>query len=96
MSMVTKCISQIPDENGDFGGTIIGSDNMDISQLYDGWIDLFGWVRAATTTVQLHTNHGVQTKILSTTTHMASTPTTSTTKLVMLIGATTPLPMEAT
>ena len=35
--------TQIPDENGDFGGTIIGSDNMDISQLYDGWIDLFGW-----------------------------------------------------
>lgn len=25
------------------GGTVVGSDNIHISQNYDGWIDLFGW-----------------------------------------------------
>ena len=29
--------------NGGYGGTVEGSDNMDISSTYDGWIDLFGW-----------------------------------------------------
>ena len=28
---------------GDPGGTVAGSDNANISQDYDGWIDLFGW-----------------------------------------------------
>ena len=28
---------------GNIGGTVSGSDNCNISQTYDGWIDLFGW-----------------------------------------------------
>jgi hypothetical protein len=35
--------TQIPDENGYYGGTVNGSDNHFISQNYNGWIDLFGW-----------------------------------------------------
>ena len=35
--------TQMPDEYGSFGGTVIESDNNDISQDYSGWIDLFGW-----------------------------------------------------
>ena len=35
--------TQTPDNNGNAGGTINGSDNKNISQTYDGWIDLFGW-----------------------------------------------------
>ncbi len=34
--------TQIP-EYGEPGGTVPGSDNANISQVYDGWIDLFGW-----------------------------------------------------
>lgn len=35
--------TQIPDSNGNVGGTVSGSDNSNISQTYTGWIDLFGW-----------------------------------------------------
>ncbi len=35
--------TQIPDGLGNVGGTVIGSDNNNISQTYSGWIDLFGW-----------------------------------------------------
>ena len=35
--------TQIPDQYGHAGGTVIGSDNSNISQTYSGWIDLFGW-----------------------------------------------------
>lgn len=35
--------TQIPDLYGSYGGTIIGSDNTNISSTYCGWIDLFGW-----------------------------------------------------
>ena len=35
--------SQTPDDYGNFGGTINGSDNNDISSTYEGWIDLFCW-----------------------------------------------------
>lgn len=35
--------TQTPDESGNMGGTVIGSDNRDISPTYSGWIDLFGW-----------------------------------------------------
>ena len=35
--------TQIPDANGNVGGTVSGSDNNNISQTYTGWIDLFGW-----------------------------------------------------
>lgn len=35
--------TQTPDENGYYGGTINGSDNANISETYEGWIDLFGW-----------------------------------------------------
>ena len=32
-----------PENNGFIGGTVIGSDNHNISSTYSGWIDLFGW-----------------------------------------------------
>ena len=35
--------TQTPDNNGNVGGTINGSDNANISSNYSGWIDLFGW-----------------------------------------------------
>lgn len=35
--------TQIPDYQGFVGGTVYGSDNIYISQDYNGWIDLFGW-----------------------------------------------------
>ena len=35
--------TQTPDPYGNVGGTVIGSDNLNIAQDYDGWIDLFGW-----------------------------------------------------
>ncbi len=35
--------TQTPDYLGNAGGTVIGSDNANISPTYDGWIDLFGW-----------------------------------------------------
>jgi hypothetical protein len=35
--------SQIPDGGGNYGGTVSGSDNSNISNTYSGWIDLFGW-----------------------------------------------------
>ena len=35
--------TQTPDEDGYYGGTINGSDNANISETYEGWIDLFGW-----------------------------------------------------
>ena len=35
--------TQTPDNNGYYGGTVIGSDNKNISGTYNGWIDLFGW-----------------------------------------------------
>ena len=35
--------TQIPDLSGAVGGTVIGSDNTEISSTYNGWIDLFGW-----------------------------------------------------
>ena len=35
--------TQTPDGNGNYGGTMIGNDNCNISQSYSGWIDLFGW-----------------------------------------------------
>lgn len=35
--------TQTPDGWGRWGGTVIGSDNLEISQTYSGWIDLFGW-----------------------------------------------------
>ena len=35
--------TQTPDNNGYFGGTVNGSDNANISETYEGWIDLFGW-----------------------------------------------------
>lgn len=35
--------TQYPDSYGAFGGTINGSDNSNISESYNGWIDLFGW-----------------------------------------------------
>ena len=35
--------TQSPSYYGDPGGTVSGSDNVNISQTYDGWIDLFGW-----------------------------------------------------
>ena len=35
--------TQTPDNNGNVGGTVNGSDNANISSNYSGWIDLFGW-----------------------------------------------------
>ena len=35
--------TQTADELGFYGGTVIGSDNRNISSTYSGWIDLFGW-----------------------------------------------------
>ena len=35
--------SQTPDNQGHTGGNISGSDNINASSTYDGWIDLFGW-----------------------------------------------------
>lgn len=35
--------TQIPDTDGNFGGNVNGSDNANISETYNGWIDLFGW-----------------------------------------------------
>lgn len=35
--------TQIPDHGGNSGGTVGGSDNSNISQYNNGWIDLFGW-----------------------------------------------------
>ena len=35
--------SQKPDNHGNVGGTVVGSDNRYISSTYSGWIDLFGW-----------------------------------------------------
>ena len=35
--------TQSPDNNGNTGGTVSSSDNNNISQYYDGWIDLFCW-----------------------------------------------------
>ncbi len=35
--------TQNPDDEGNLGGTVNGSDNANISENYDGWIDLFGW-----------------------------------------------------
>ena len=35
--------TQTPDNYGNVGGTISGSDNSNISSTYSGWIDLFGW-----------------------------------------------------
>ena len=35
--------TQVPDNNGYYGGTVSGSTNVNISQNYSGWIDLFGW-----------------------------------------------------
>lgn len=35
--------TQTPNEFGNVGGTVAGSDNGNISQTYNGWIDLFGW-----------------------------------------------------
>ena len=35
--------TQTPDGEGRWGGTVNGSDNLEISQNYSGWIDLFGW-----------------------------------------------------
>ena len=35
--------TQVPDQNGFYGGNVIDSDNNNISQTYSGWIDLFGW-----------------------------------------------------
>lgn len=35
--------TQTPDNIGRSGGTVDGSDNMNISSTYGGWIDLFGW-----------------------------------------------------
>ena len=35
--------TQTPDNHGNVGGTVSGSDNRNISSTYSGWIDLFGW-----------------------------------------------------
>ncbi len=35
--------TQTPSIGGDYGGTVSGSDNRNISSTYSGWIDLFGW-----------------------------------------------------
>ena len=35
--------TQVPDQWGYAGGTVEGSDNENISETYNGWIDLFGW-----------------------------------------------------
>lgn len=35
--------TQTLDANGNSGGTVNGSDNTNICENYDGWIDLFGW-----------------------------------------------------
>ena len=35
--------TQTPDEYGYSGGTVNGSDNANISENYEGWIDLFSW-----------------------------------------------------
>lgn len=35
--------TQTPDVHGNYGGTVNGSDNNNISSIYNGWIDLFGW-----------------------------------------------------
>ena len=35
--------TQTPDNQGNVGGTVSGSDNRNISSTYSGWIDLFGW-----------------------------------------------------
>ena len=35
--------SQSPDNNGNTGGNVYGSDNLNIGEEYNGWIDLFGW-----------------------------------------------------
>ena len=32
-----------PENNEPIGGTVVGSDNHNISSTYSGWIDLFGW-----------------------------------------------------
>ncbi len=43
--------TEIPDLNGDFGGTVPGSSNHLISNDYDGWIDLFAWGSANSPTL---------------------------------------------
>ena len=35
--------TQTPDQYGQSGGTVNGSDNRDVSSSYSGWIDLFSW-----------------------------------------------------
>ena len=35
--------TQTADEGGCYGGNVSGSDNRNISSIYSGWIDLFGW-----------------------------------------------------
>ena len=35
--------TQTPDDLGRYGGNVSGSDNHNISSIYSGWIDLFGW-----------------------------------------------------
>ncbi|MBR3980956.1 MAG: hypothetical protein IKJ98_07340 [Bacteroidales bacterium] len=35
--------TQTSDNYGNRGGTVLGSDNSNISSTYNGWIDLFGW-----------------------------------------------------
>ncbi len=35
--------TQEHDDMGNFGGNVVGSDNVNASKRYDGWIDLFGW-----------------------------------------------------
>lgn len=35
--------TQTPDQDGNYGGTVDGSDNVNASESYSGWIDLFSW-----------------------------------------------------
>lgn len=48
--------TEIPDINGDFGGTVPGSSNHLISMDYSGWIDLFAWGSAIAPTLVEYMN----------------------------------------
>ena len=48
--------TEIPDLNGDFGGTVPGSSNHLISTDYSGWIDLFAWGSAINPTLVEYMN----------------------------------------
>ena len=50
--------TQTPDRGGFYGGTIEGSDNINLAWNYDGWIDLFSWGTSGNTTFP-YSHYGV-------------------------------------